>query len=206
MRIPHLAIFAAFLGVSPVVLARPSEYRTNMREACRQAVAGGYLKQYDEREKLRTYVKSLKEQVEATATAAKKAKKAFEAAKAAAEKQTFELALAQKRDETAMTLQTLETQRKDYEDLQAEAEKTLAKATENEEALKKLIVKVFVFERLEDRPDGGYPIHLAYKSACPKFRHLCPLPREDAEKLTQIEVDGEAPDACVHYASLSKIR
>ncbi len=206
MRFPHLAIFAAFLGVSPAVLARPAEYRTNIREACRQAVAGGYLKQYDEREKLRTYVKTLKEQVGATAAAAKKAKKAFEVAKAAAEKQTFELALAQKRDETTITLQTLETQQKDYEDLQAEAEKTLAKATENEAALKKRIVKVFVFERLEDRPDGGYPIHLAYKSACPKFRHLCPLPRGEAEKLTEIEVDGEVPDACVRYASLSKIR
>lgn len=177
-----------------------------MREACRQAVAGGYLKQYDEREKLRTYVRTVKEQVETTAAAVRKARKAHDAAKAAAEKHTFELALANKRDEALATLQTLEAQQRDYEDLQGEAEKTLAKATENEEALKKRIVKVFVFERVEDKPDGGYPIHLAYKSACPKFRHLCPLPREEAEKLTQIEVDGEAPEVCVRYASLSNIR
>lgn len=206
MRLSHLIVFAGFLGLSPAASARPSEYRTNVREACRQAVAGGYLKQYDEREKLRTYVRTVKEQVETTADAVKKARKAFEAAKAAAEKETFELALANKRDEASATLQTLEAQQRDYEDLKSEAEKTLAKATENEDALKKKIVKVFVFERVEDRPDGGYPIHLAYKSACPKFRHLCPLPREEAEKLTQIEVDGEAPDACVRYASLSKIR
>ncbi len=206
MRLLHLVVFAGLIGFSPGASGRPSEYRTNMREACRQAVAGGYLKQYDEREKLRTYVRSLKEQVETTSAAVKKARKAFDAAKAAAEKQTFELALANKRDEALASLQTLEAQQKDYEDLKGEAEKTLAKATENEDALKKRIVKVFVFERVEDRPDGGYPIHLAYKSACPKYRHLCPLPRDEAEKLTEIELDGQAPDVCVRYASLSKIR
>ena len=55
-------------------------------------------------------------------------------------------------------------------------------------------------------PDGGYPIVVSYRSSCPKYRHLCPLPREDANRLRAIEIDGEVPVACERYASLSNIR
>lgn len=189
-----------------VASARPSEYRTNMREACRQAVAGGYLKAYDEKEKLRIYVKSLKDQLDATKGAVATARKAFEKAKAAAAAQAFDLALAGKRDETATTLQTLEAQQRDYADLHDEALRTLGKALDDEVALKKLVEKVFVFERVEDRPDGGYPIRIAFKSPCPKYRHLCPLPRNEAEHLVKIPVDGAPPEICVRYANLSKIQ
>lgn len=201
----YATVIAALMSIAPPLYGRPSEYQTNVREACRAAVAGGYLKAYDEREKLKTYGRGLRDQVGATAAAVKKAKRAFDAAKTAAERATFDLNLAEKRDETAATLQTFEAQLKDYQDLLSEAEQTLTKATEVEAQMKQRIAKVFVFERMEDKADGGYPIHLAYKAACPKFRHVCALPRGDAQNLLAIELEGAPPEACVRYASLSKI-
>ncbi len=201
--------FPSFLLVSalaPCASARPSDYQTNVREACRQAVAGGYLKVYDEREKLTVYVKSLEEQVKATDVALAKARVELAKAKDAAAKQSFDLAVASRRDEAATTVQNLESQRADYLALKVKSVDSLAKAKTGEHDLKLTVDKVFAFERTEDKADGGYPIQIAYRSPCPKYRHLCPLPPRDAELLVKIIVDGASPEACGRYASLSKIR
>ena len=150
----------------------PNEYQTNVREACRQAIAGGYLKAYDEKEKLRVYVKSLGEQVVATEAALVKAKKELENAKAKAAQVDFDLGLAAKRDEAATAVQNLELQSQNYQALKKQAAQDFDKAKAGEQDLKKLVDRVFVFDRQGDHPDGGYPIHINYKSACPKFRHL----------------------------------
>ena len=58
-----------------------------------------------------------------------------------------------------------------------------------------------------DKPDGGYPLKIRYRAECPKYRHLCPLPTPFRELLLELRLDdGQTPEACQRYASLSKLR
>ena len=187
-------------------VARPTEYQVNVREGCRQAIAGGYLKVYDERERLRTYIIALTDQLKSLAPLLESARKADAAAAKALEKAAFETDVVAKRGEAAAHLKALEDQIREAESLRSKAELEHKKYLAEEAKLRAAILPVFAFERLEDKPDGGYPVHLNYRSACPKYRHLCPLPARDTAALLSIKIDGKVPEPCERYAGLSRMR
>jgi hypothetical protein len=187
-------------------LARPPEYRVNVREGCRQAIAGGYLKVYDEKERLRTYIRALDDQLKELKPLLQSARNADQAAAKAMEKSAFETEVAARRGEAAAHLRAVETQYKEAEVLKSQAQKEHQRYVAEEAALRAAILPVFSFERTEDKPDGGYPIHLSYKAGCPKYRHLCPLPAKDAADLIKIKIEGIVPEECQRYAGLSKLR
>jgi hypothetical protein len=196
---------AALLGATSAA-ARPDAQKPNAREACRAAVAGSYLKTYDERERLKTYIKALDAQVkdlEAARTKVAGEEKAL-AAKAGAE--AFDVNLAVKRDEALAHLRTLELRAEEARDLKRRAATELDGHVAREARLRAQVERVFVFTRTGDKPDGGYPTELRYKSPCPKYRYLCPLPASDVEALLQITDGGKPLPDCERYASLSKLR
>jgi hypothetical protein len=202
-------IVASLVGCSILSargIARPTEYQVNIRESCRQTIAGAYLKVYDERERLRTYIIALNDQLKNLAPLLESARKADIAAAKALEKAAFETDVIAKRGEAASQLKSLEDQHREAQDLKAKAEKDHKKYVAEEAALRAAILPVFSFERLEDKPDGGYPVHLHYRSGCPKYRHLCPLPARDTAALLSIKIDGKVPEPCERYAGLSRMR
>jgi hypothetical protein len=186
--------------------ARPDQYRDNLREACRRTVAGAYLRAYDERQRTVEYVKALKGNLDETETALAAARKRLATAKAAAAAKAFDTELAVRVDQAAAEAGVLEKQRDDYKRLHDEAKSKVATLERAEGDLRKRIETVFLFTRTDDRPDGGYPIRLDYKAPCPKYRSLCPLPRELAARLEALEVNGATPVECTRYASFSHIR
>jgi plasmid stabilization system protein ParE len=78
----------------------------------------------------------------------------------------------------------------------AAAEKTMLAA----------VSKAFTMKRMGDQRDGGYPIRLDYKSSCPKYRVLCPLPIDQADAVKAIPLEDSAQESCTRYTSLSKLR
>jgi uncharacterized membrane protein len=203
------SIILGLLGwvvLSPRGSARPTEYQVNIREGCRQAVAGAYLKVYDERERLRTYIIALNDQLKSLTPLLESARKADIAAAKALEKTAFETNVVAKRGEAAAHLKVLEDQHRETTILKTRAELDHKKYVAEEASLKAAILPVFSFERLEDKPDGGYPVHLHYRSGCPKYRHLCPLPAKDTAALLAIKIDGKVPEPCERYAGLSRLR
>lgn len=207
MLIPWLPILLLGFGLrTDLGYARPPEYQVNVREGCRQAIAGGYLRVYDERERLRTYIIALEDQLKELKPLVASALKADEKAAKAMEKATFDTEIAAQRGEAASHVKALKAQQQETEILKTQAQKDHQKYIAEEAALRAAILTVFIFERTEDKPDGGYPVHLKYRAACPKYRHLCPLPAKDVTSLVAIKIEGKLPEECHRYAGLSKLR
>jgi hypothetical protein len=197
-------LVALALAAAPA-LAVPAELQPNSREACRRAVAGAYLNAYGEKERLEHLIRATDAEIATTKSALAAARRELASWSAKAKAESFDVDLATKRDDAAVIVKGDEDQLKTYEQEMADAKGKLGAPVAEERRLRGLIDKVFVFERLLDQADGGYPIHLAYRSPCPKYRALCPLPPKDADRLLAITVDGQAPEPCSRYASLSKI-
>lgn len=185
--------------------AMPPEYQVNVREGCRQAIAGGYLKAYDEKERTAAYQTSLQDQQATLKVALAKAQAQAKAAAAAAAGHDFDATLAATRGDTAIVVQTLTAQMADYQALMAKNAPQIATAAAAEKRLRAEIDVVFQFTRTGDLKDGGYPTQLAYRSACPKYRALCPLPAKDREALAGIKIEGKLPEACSKYVGQSHL-
>lgn len=186
--------------------AVPDDYKVNVREGCRQAVSGAYITAYTERERNRTLIRSLAGNVQDTAAALKAAQADLARLKAASEGKDFDLQHAVKIDQATTRVSTLDAQRADYGSLQDQAKRAFDAAQAQEKRLFAALTKVFTVERMNDRADGGFPIRLEYKSPCPKYRALCPLPVDDAKNLLAIPMDGGTPQSCQRYATQSKLR
>ena len=194
----------AFL-VGAVAFGVPAEYQVNVREGCRQAIAGAYLQALDEKARISDYMKTLKEQLVHLEAALKEAD--VEAKKAAdvLAKQHYDIDVASRNDAATAKVKGLRAQITDYRGLLEKTEGQLPLALTKEKKLHDRIVKVFRIDHLADQSGGGYPIKITYRSDCPKFRAVCPLPPKEREALLEIEVDGEVPESCRRYVGLSHL-
>jgi hypothetical protein len=186
--------------------ARPDDYRVNLREQCRQAVAGAYLNAFDESRRTEEYARSLVEALAKVDAALVTARAAAKQAASSAASAQFDADTAFASDQRAAELRTLEAQRADYDKLRTEAQAKLATLELAERALKAKLDPLFTIERAQDAEGGGYPVRLDYRSPCPKFRALCALPYDEALALAQLDVPGATLESCRRYASLSKAR
>ena len=202
-KLSVLALLA--LTVAPPAWAMPPEYQVNVREGCRRAVAGAYLKAYDEKERTASYQASLKEQVATLKEALTTAQTAAKAAATQAAGHDFDATLAARRDDTAVVVKTLSGQMADYQQMMAKNAPEIAAKAAAEKRLRAAIETVFQFTRTGDLKDGGYPTQLAYRSSCPKYRALCPLPAKDREALSNLRIEGSLPEACQKYAGQSHL-
>jgi lysozyme family protein len=206
-----LALGAALWGSlvtvhAPTASARPDDYRVNLREACRQQVAGAYLNLYDGKIQNEQLAQAASERLAETEQALASARAALAKAEAAYQDKTkaFDVAVAARRDEAAATLENLERQLAQYAVMRDQALAKARAADGEERRARDAITGVFKIERAEDRRDGGYPLRVAYKAECPKFRYLCTLPQADAAALEALAVGGEALEPCRRYAGLSR--
>ena len=85
------------------------------------------------------------------------------------------------------------------------AKKLKTNAKKREQSMRKKVEAIFTVIMGED-PDGGVrPLFskLEWKSPCPKYRALCPLPPRDTEILTALTDDIDDPGlACHHYSKI----
>jgi hypothetical protein len=95
-------------------------------------------------------------------------------------------------------LQESENQLEDAKKLQVTTKKNLA-------SLRKKIEAIFIIVMSDDPEGATRQIFntVTWKSACPKYRVLCPLPEADALALVSITDDIDDHDqACIHYSKL----
>ena len=206
LRLNLFILNISWLVLTTSARGLPASYQVNIREGCRQAVAGGYLQAYDERERVTAYIATLKQQISELKTASDKAEVEAKKAAAALASHTFDTELAAKNDTEATVAKSLNDQWKDYQNLLEHAQAELPAAVAKEKKLHDQIVKVFNLERGEEKADGGYPIKITYRSSCPKYRALCPLPREYWDNLLDIVIDGAIPEPCRRYVDQSHLR
>lgn len=66
--------------------------------------------------------------------------------------------------------------------------------------LRERMEKVFKIEDDTSKKRGKYPKSIQYKTACPKYRHVCPLPEKERNDLLKIFKHEPVPNPCLKYS------
>jgi hypothetical protein len=203
LRMMTLNPFWLWLATSAAAV--PVEYQVNAREGCRQAVAGAYVQAYDEHARAVAYVATLKEQLTSLKAASSQAKKELATIEASLAKQNYDVDKASKLDMAAANARAVLDQTGEYQKMLGEAEKAVLPARQREQDIRRQFGKVFQIETVKDNGKGGYPFRVSYRTPCPKYRALCPLPVDQQVELEALRIDGALPDSCRKYLGQSKI-
>lgn len=180
--------------------------KVNVREACRRAISGEYLKHYDTMVSAKSFVTSLTIKLDALDAARKTYKRTYLEKKAKAESNEYDLAAAKERDDAHAKFLSAEGSIGQYEEMVVAANKKKDAAKAQADRILKSMLTVFKLVKRKTMTEGAYPHELQYKAPCPKYHALCPLPENYSNLLLKIKVEGETPEACKRYASFSRIR
>ena len=178
----------------------------NFRERCRKIIAGAYVNAFNDERRAR----------EGLGLASTTQKKLRDSEKIYVEKlravetklknDHYDPAMLQERDMLAGQIRTFHEQALAQEESTTKLKKEASTAAELEKKLHRKLVEIFDVKFVDD--PTGLPqklFHeLVWKSPCPQFRVLCPLPESHRIKLISILDDVQDQDqVCMKY---SKIR
>ncbi len=197
-----LLIFSAFYGPKPLAA---DNLDTNFRERCRKTVSGQYSNALAD--------KALAEDAVTLASdAIKKSKKQIEAdeakLKVIREKiQTSEYSpeLVNERDAVTAQIKLYKEQLSVSQGQLASSQKLLDTSKKRIESIRKKVESIFTVTMVPD-PEGGPRKLLArieWKSPCPKYRVLCPLPVKDITVLKELRKEIDDSDlSCDRYSKI----
>jgi hypothetical protein len=197
-----LLIFSAFYGPKPLAA---DNLDTNFRERCRKTISGQYSNALAD--------KALAEDAVALASEAiAKSKKQITSdetkLKALNQKiQSTEYApdLLNERDLLTSQIKLYREQLATSEGQLASSQKLMTTSKKRIESIRKKVDAIFNVSMVPD-PEGGSRKLLAkieWKSPCPKYRVLCPLPEKDLKILKELRTEVDDSDlACERYTKI----
>jgi hypothetical protein len=197
-----LLIFSAFFAQK---LAAEDIVNTNFRERCRKTISGQYSNALAD--------KALAEDAVALASEAiAKSKKQISSdetkLKALNQKiQSTEYApdLLNERDLLTSQIKLYREQLATSEGQLASSQQLMTTSKKRIESIRKKVESVFTVTMVPD-PEGGLRKLLAkieWKSSCPKYRVLCPLPEKDLKILKELRLEIDDSDlACERYTKI----
>lgn len=194
----HLVVIWLGIYISFPVFASHDEREPNLRESCRERVAGLYLNTYDQMVQARERQDQMKSKIEISnkelkATASHILLLIKEAQKDEYdENKQHELASAREKEKS------LQLALKDDRELLNSMDKNYAQVLEDEKHLKEKIVKVFEFRPFPSN-SLGYPFKLEYKESCPKYKFSCPISKAAQTLLIAIFPPSSLPEVCKRY-------
>ncbi len=194
-------ILLATLKAGPAI-AIPPPKEFNLREACRQAVAGEYMSAYDAHKTSDGYLKELEAMTQRVATAANVEKLVLQELNKKVENVSYNVELSDQVIQQKEKVKALEETHDLYIDQLAIAREKLIAMTNRADYLKKNIQTVFDIVWSGDV--RNYPNGVKYKVECPKYRSMCPLPLKYHEHLKKIMLKDDSELACARYVSFSK--
>lgn len=199
------ALLAGFLATA--ASARPEAERPDLRESCRQAVAGEYISAYDGVKAGRTTVVQLEEMTGRVQKALKEAESELAAVRGKVERVSYDVALSDRLIQQGEKVKALESTLAIYQEQTETARAKLVIIANREAVLRKSIESVFAIVRGRET-DKNYPVEVRFRADCPKFRFMCPLPLSFHPALAAIALRPEGEDACSRYLnySLSGVR
>lgn len=194
-----------FIALSALPAAAQDDPTLNYREKCRRSASGAFSNAVGDK-----YL--AEDALQLAQNAIKKSKAIIEIHEAKLrlvnkklEASDYETKLLEERDTLISQIKLFHEQLLAGETQLASARKKLAKITTHYSTMKQKIEKIFTASFNED-PDGG-PRKLfntiEWKSPCPKYRSLCPLPPQDAKVLASLLDDVDDQDmSCFKYSKM----
>ncbi len=197
-----LLIFLATFGQN---LAAEDDPTINFRERCRRVISGSYgdvLADARQADDAVTLAENFRTKSQAQID---RDEKKLRDVKTKLEASDYSPDLLTERESMVSKIKLYHEQLTTSEDQIAAARKKQKEALKREISMRKKIQQIFRIEMAED-PDGGpRPVFskIEWKSPCPKYRALCPLPQQDAKVLIALldEVDDQS-QACFKYSKL----
>jgi hypothetical protein len=188
--------------VASTVHAIPAQRDFNLREACRQAVAGEYMSAHDAHQTSASYLKEIEVMAIRVSTALQVERKTLLALSKKVENVSYDVELSDQVIQQKEKVNALEATHDLYTDQIATAREKLIVMSNRAEYLRKSIQTVFDIVWSKDQKK--YPVGVKYKVECTKYRSMCPLPKQYHEPLKQIVLRDDSELACARYISFSK--
>jgi hypothetical protein len=174
--------------------------RYNYRDLCRSIIAGSYWQTTDDLNTSELFIKLNKSntaKLEAELVKTKERMKALVASKA---KKTFDPArdnqLRVTEGRISFLEKTIEKNKRKLPDL----EKKYKRLKTTREEMKLRMDKVFNIVEKPADTTGTVPKSILYKTKCPKYRHVCPLPPDERKALLEIFNRQTVPTPCLKYS------
>jgi hypothetical protein len=187
----------------------------NVRESCRQIVAGSYLKIYDSIVSDQQYRELLAKNLASLRREHAKTKSRFDAQAKAFAREEYNVEMAKKKSTTFAHLTNIEERISETTQLDLETNDRLKEQRRKQAAFLKMTAGVFeiatkkAYQEVSAKEASraqGFPFRLEYRSKCSKYRPLCPLTEDQADVLLRIKIDGETPLPCKRYATFTNLK
>ena len=182
----------------------------NLRESCRKAASGFYLSAWDQMNQTELLLKGIQSKKKALEANLALENKTLEALRGKLAAANYDLELARQIDTKTGLIRTLENQDTEMKSVLAKARDDAAAARKAEQASRDQVSAVFDLIRVtgkKKQAEGTRPLRLDFKSSCPQYRYLCPLPRDHAIRLGEFaEHDPALAETllpCARYAEQS---
>lgn len=201
-----LCVFASLLSYAELS-AQTSEnpYSENFRERCRKLISGTFAESYNENFRAQDAAKLAEKTIKRLVPQQSLANRDLAQIEKKMKAGDYDPKLTERRDQLVAQIRLYHDQIASQEELAASAKKAADAASQKHKELEALVKKIYDVS-LEPDPEGlpRKIFHqLTWKSPCPKFRALCPLPPNDAQVLKQLakkitDTDGD----CAKYSSM----
>jgi hypothetical protein len=185
------------------ILTLSATPQANLRELCRQRVAGQYLSIFDRAERAKQLLTLTKSKLGEMQLALKSEEARRDRITAELRDSPFDPNIASRATQAEASVRQILAALSDQQKLAKDAAADLAAVARSEGELKKRLGELFKFENVE--VSSGYKFRLAYKRDCPKIRHSCPLDPDEKDALLKIFDGGEVPEVCTRYSGMSSL-
>jgi hypothetical protein len=190
-KIATLAAALLLLGATP---------QSNIRELCRQRVAGHYLSIFDSIERDKQLLILVETHLTDIKAALELENKKFHDLSEKLRQAPFDADLMTRTAQASAMVRQYEAAKADQEMLQSKSRRQLAVEQEVKDTFKHRLEGVFVFEKVNN--SAGYDFQLRYKTACPKFRQSCPIEGTERQALIDSFGGDPLPIECQKYTGI----
>ena len=197
-----LLIFSAIFD--PKLLAKGTG-ESNFRELCRKTISGQYSNVLADKTLAEDAVKLASEAIQ-------KSKKQINADEAKLDKLNEKIRSSEYTPELINERDMVNAQLKLYQEQLTTSQSQLKSAQQlaitskkRIESIQKKVESIFEVSMVPDPEGGPRPMlgRIEWKSSCPKYRVLCPLPAKDAQTLKELRKEIDDSDlACDRYSKL----
>lgn len=197
-----LLIFSAFSAQN---LRAEDTVDTNFRERCRKTISGQYSNALSDRSLAEDAVTLAGEAISKSKKQIESDESKLKTLKQKIQSSEFSADLISERDALTGQIKLYQEQLATSESQLKAAQKLLATSKKHIESIRKKVESIFTVTMVPD-PEGGQRKLLArieWKSPCPKYRVLCPLPEKDLKILKELRTEVDDSDlACERYTKI----
>lgn len=194
-----VVLLAQIAMTTPV---RAQSNQSDLREACRKAVAGEYISAYDAVTTGRASIIQLEEMTNRVSSAHKIAESELKALRTKVDHVSYDMALSDELIHQTERVRALAATLALYKEQVSTARAKILVAENREKTLRKAMIPVFDVKRGYQQ-DKDFPVAITYKAPCPRFRFMCPLPISYHDALAAIPLKQESMQSCERYIGYS---